>query len=54
VPGVYNARVRLCRTDVGEMFEDYEKLDCEELIEKYRVKKLADFDDLMIDDKLIS
>jgi len=36
------------------MFEDYEKLSCEQLLEKYRIKKLADFDNLMLDDKRIS
>ena len=42
VPGVYNPRVRLCDPSKDQLFEGYDKLTCEELVEQRDYKYVND------------
>ena len=51
VPGVYGARRRLCNPEKGEMFQGYEMMECEELLEKYQEKNVANAEPILKQDK---
>jgi len=43
VPGVYGARRRLCNPECGQMYPDYTKDDCEEMLDRYRDMQIEKF-----------
>jgi hypothetical protein len=43
IKGIYGARQHLCNTAKGEMVPGYEKMDAEEIVEKYREKMMDKF-----------
>ena len=53
VPGVYGARRRLCNPEKGQMYPDYHKHDCEEMLDKYRNTQVDKFADLLGHNKVI-
>ena len=53
VPGIYGARTRLCNPDEGQLFDNYHKIDAEELHEMYGDKYISDFSKLIKRDEII-
>jgi hypothetical protein len=53
VPGIYGARSRLCDPKQGQLFDNYHKIDAEELLEMHGDKYIADFSALVKKGKTI-